>query len=423
MTAGLLLLVALAMLGMPLFTVLAGITFLLYRAEQIDAASVAIEMYRLAETPLLIAIPLFTFAGYLLAESRAPQRLVRVSRAALGWMPGGLAAVALVACAIFTAFTGASGVTIIAVGGLLLPTLLAERYAERFSYGLLTTSGSLGLLFPPSLPIIIYGYASGVSVDKLFAAGILPGILLLLLVALYSMRVAVRSGVQRHAFSWGELRAAAREAAWELPLPLVVVGGIYAGKVTVSEAATLTAIYSLFVEVVVYRDVRLRDLPRILTQSMVLVGGILIIIAVALALTNYFITAQLPNRIFEWSQQHVHSRPVFLLLLNVFLLLIGCLMDEFSAIIVVVPLIAPLAANYGIDPVHLGIIFLLNLEMSYSIPPVGLNLFIASLRFQRPVIDLYRASVPFLALYGVALLIVTYAPGLSLWLVRVLGVR
>jgi tripartite ATP-independent transporter DctM subunit len=422
-TAGLLGFVSLALVGMPLFAVLAGLTFVFYSAEGIAWSSVGVEMYRLAEAPLLIAIPMFTFAGYLLAESRAPQRLVTLSRAALGWMPGGLAVVALIACAIFTAFTGASGVTIIAVGGLLLPALLAERYSDRFAHGLLTTSGSLGLLFPPSLPIIIYGYVASVSVDKLFAAGVIPGILLVALLAIYAVRTAAAAGVPRQRFSWVELRRALRAAAWEVPLPLVVVGGIYTGRVTVTEAASLTAAYALLVEVLIYRDVRWRDLPRILTESMVLVGGILVIIGVALALTNYFITAEIPNRIFEWSQQHVHSRAVFLVLLNVFLLLIGCLMDEFSAIIVVVPLIAPVAAKYGIDPVHLGIIFLVNLEMSYSIPPVGLNLFIASLRFRRPVIDLYRASVPFLGLYLVALLLVTYVPALSLWLVGVLGVR
>lgn len=423
MTAGLLAIIGLALVGMPLFTVLAAMTFLFYRDAGIDAGSVAVEMYRLAEAPLLIAIPMFTFAGYLLAESRAPQRLVALSRAALGWMPGGLAVVALVACAIFTAFTGASGVTIIAVGGLLLPALLAERYTERFSYGLLTTSGSLGLLFPPSLPIIIYGYVAAVSVDKLFAAGVIPGILLVVLLTLYAMRSAVRSGVPRQRFSWGELRRMLRASAFEVPLPFVIIGGIYSGLVTVVEAASLTAVYALVVEVLIYRDIKPRDLVRILSESMVLVGGILIIIAVALALTNYFIDAEIPNHIFDWTQEHVHSKWGFLLLLNVFLLLIGCLMDEFSAIIVVVPLIVPVAEKYGIDPVHLGIIFLTNLEMSYSIPPVGLNLFIASLRFGRPVLDLYRASVPFLGLYLVVLLLVTYFPQLSLWLVHALGVR
>jgi tripartite ATP-independent transporter DctM subunit len=417
------LVVLFAALGTPLFAVLGALTLFLFHSGGIAWSSIAVEMYRLAEAPLLIAIPMFTFAGYLLAESRAPQRLVAVSRALLGWAPGGLAIVALVACALFTAFTGGSGVTIIAIGGLLLPALVAERYPERFSYGLLTTSGSLGLLFPPSLPIIIYGYVASVSVDRLFVAGVLPGVLIMVLLALYCGRSALRAGVPRRRFSWQELRTTLRATIWEAILPVVIVGGIYSGIVTVTEAASLTAAWAVFVEVFVYRDIKIRDLPRILSNSMVLVGGILVIIAVALALTNYLIDAEIPTRIFEWTQEHVHSRILFLLLLNAFLLLIGCLMDEFSAILVVVPLIAPVAQQYGIDPLHLGIIFLVNLEMSYSIPPVGINLFIASLRFKRPVLDLYRASVPFLGLYLVALLIITYVPALSLWLVRLFGVR
>jgi tripartite ATP-independent transporter DctM subunit len=422
-TGGILAVVLLALLGAPLFAVLAALTFLLYRAEGIDFGSIAVEMYRLAENPLLIAIPMFTFAGYLLAESQAPRRLVTVSRALLGWMPGGLAIVSLVACAVFTAFTGASGVTIIAVGGLLLPALLAERYSPRFAHGLLTTSGSLGLLFPPSLPIILFGFVAGVSIDKLFAAGAIPGILLLVLLGSYAARASFVARVPRQRFSWSALRSAARAAAWEIPLPIVVVAGIYSGKVTVTEAASLTAVYALFVEVFVYRDVKLRALPRVLTESMVLVGGILIILAVALALTNYFIAAEIPTRIFGWIQNYVHSRAVFLVLLNIFLLIVGCLMDIFSATLVVVPLIAPVAEAYGVDLVHLGIIFLTNLEIGYSTPPVGLNLFIASLRFERPIVDLYRASLPFLGLYLMALLLITYVPALSLWLVQVLGVR
>jgi len=366
---------------------------------------------------------MFTFAGYLLAESQAPRRLVTVSRALLGWMPGGLAIVSLVACAVFTAFTGASGVTIIAVGGLLLPALLAERYPPRFTYGLLTTSGSLGLLFPPSLPIILFGFVAGVSIDKLFAAGAIPGILLVVLLGAYAARASLVTGVPRQRFSWTAFRSAVREAAWEIPLPIVVVAGIYSGKVTVTEAASLTAVYALVVEVLVYRDVKLRALPRVLTESMVLVGGILLILAVALALTNYFIAAEIPLRLFDWIQNYIHSRAVFLVLLNVFLLIVGCLMDIFSATLVVVPLIAPVALAYGVDPVHLGIIFLTNLEIGYSTPPVGLNLFIASLRFERPIVELYRASLPFLGLYLLALMVITYVPALSLWLVEVLGVR
>jgi len=406
--------VLLALLGMPLFTVLAVIALLFFRGAGIDTAAVIIEMNRLATAPMLIAIPLFTFAGYLFAEAGSPRRLVRFSRAVLGWVPGGLALVALVACAVFTAFTGASGVTIIAMGGILMPALLAERYGERFTLGLLTTTGSLGLLFPPSLPVILYAYVAQVSVDKLFLAGLLPGLLLILMLGLYAARAA--RDVPRHRFTTGEVLAAARGAAWELPLPLAVLGGIYSGIVTITEAAALTALYALVVEVFIYHDITIRALPRIMKESTVLVGGILIILAAALGLTNYLIDAEVPYAIFDWMQRFVQSKLLFLLMLNLFLLVVGCLMDIFSALIVVVPLIVPIAQGYGVDLLHLGIIFLVNLEIGYSTPPVGLNLFIASFRFRRPVTELYHASLPFLLILLIALFIITYVPGLTLFL-------
>ena len=417
------LLVLAAFFGAPLFSIIAGATLFAFASQDIDTVSVAIEMYRMAEAPMLIAIPLFTFAGYLLSEGGAPRRLLRLSRALLGWMPGGLAVVSLVACAIFTAFTGASGVTVIAMGGLLLPALLAEKYSERFTFGLLTTSGSLGLLFPPSLPIILVAYVASVSVDQLFVAGIVPGTVLLLLLGTYAVQVARRDHLPRQRFSWRELAGAARAAAWEIPLPFVVLGGIYSGKVTVTEAASLTAMYALLAETLVYRDIRFGDLRRLFTESMVLVGGILIILGTALGLTNYLIDAEVPNSIFEWIQKWIGSRFVFLVLLNVFLLIVGCMMDIFSAILVVMPLILPVAKAYEVNPVHLGIIFLANLEIGYFTPPVGLNLFIGSFRFGKPVMELARASLPFLGLYILALLLITYVPALSLWLIHSFGVR
>jgi len=423
MTPGILGTILLALLGMPIFAVLALVSLVTYHSAGISASSITVEMYRLAEAPLLIAIPMFTFVGYLLAESGAPQRLVRLSQSLVGWLPGGLALVTLVACALFTAFTGASGVTIIALGGPLLPALLAQGYPEKFVDGLLTTSGSLGLLFPPSLPIILYGFIAGTSVDKLFAAGILPGLLLIVLLSTYAARVSIRHRVPRQRFEWAAVRASLREAAWEVPLPFLVVGGIYSGKITLNEAASLTAMYALIVEVLVYRNVKFRDLPRILTESMVLVGALLVIMAGAFALTNYFVTAEIPNRLFEWSQQYIHERLGFLILLNLFLLVVGCLMHIYEAILVVVPLIVPVAAQYGVDPVHLGIIFLTNLEIGYSFPPVGLNLFYASLRFGKPVLSLARAALPFLALYFIALAVITYWPALSLWLVGFVGAK
>ncbi len=408
-------LVLLALFGMPLFAVFGVLALFLFHAAGIDISSVAVSMYSIAGSPLLIAIPLFTLAGYLFAYSRAPDRLVRLSRA---FFPGGLAVVALVACAVFTAFTGASGVTIVAMGGLLMPALLADRYSNRFSLGLITASGSIGLLFPPSLPLIVYGYVAEVEVDKLFLAGMLPGLLLVSLLVLYSVRQGRREGVRTQRFSLHEATAAVRDAAWELPLPFIVLGGIYGGIFTVMEAAAVTALYALIVEVFIYRDISLRRLPAIIAESATLVGGILIIIMCSFGFVNYLIDAEVPMNILSWMQQYVTSKYTFLLILNVFLLVVGCLMDIFSALIVVVPLVAPVAVGFGVDPVHLGIIFLTNLEIGYLTPPVGLNLFISSYRFQQPVVKLYGASIPFLLLMLVALLIITYAPALSLVLVN-----
>ena len=403
------LLIVLALFGMPLFTVMGTIALALFHREGINISSVAVSMYTLAGSPLLVAIPLFTFAGYLFAHSRTPDRLVRLSRALF---PGGLAVVALVSCAVFTAFTGASGVTIIAMGGLLLPALLKDGYNRRFN---------LGLLFPPSLPLILYGYVATVSIDDLFLAGLLPGIFLVVVLSLYGLWRGRRDNVVRERMSFRKIASAMRDAAWEVPLPFLVLGGIYSGIITVMEAAALTALYALAVEVLIYRDIPLRKLPGIVQESMTLVGGILVILACALGLTNYLIDAQIPMQLLGWMQQYLTSKHVFLLLLNVFLLIVGCLMDIFSALIVVVPLIVPVATGFGVDPVHLGIIFLTNLEIGYLTPPVGLNLFISSYRFNEPVIALYTASVPFLLLLLAALFVITYLPAISLVLVRLAG--
>jgi len=410
------LLILLALFGMPLFAVLGAAALAAFHAADIDISAVSIAMYTLASSPLLIAIPLFTFAGYLFAHSGTPDRLVRLSRAVF---PGGLAVVALIACAIFTAFTGASGVTIVAMGGLLLPALMKDGYARRFGLGLVTASGSLGLLFPPSLPLILYGYVASVSIDSLFLAGIIPGALLVIALSAYGIYHGKKDGVVVNRFSWRAIRSAVRDAAWEIPLPFLVLGGIYGGVITVMEAAALTAVYALVVEVFIYRDIAVSKLPSIVVESMSLVGGILVILACALGLTNFLIDAEVPMRILEWMQQYVSNKYTFLLILNVFLLIVGCLMDIFSALIVVVPLIVPVALGFGIDPVHLGIIFLTNLEIGYLTPPVGLNLFISSYRFNEPVLHLYAASVPFLLILLAALLVITYFPALSLFLVNI----
>jgi tripartite ATP-independent transporter DctM subunit len=407
-------------LGLPLFLVLSGIAMVSFTAIDVGLSSVVIEMLRLAGSPLLVAIPVFTFAGAVFAEGGASGRLVALSREWLGWLPGGMAVVALLTCALFTAFTGASGVTIVAVGGLLLPALARSGYPERYSLGLLTTSGSLGLLFPPSLPMIIYAYVAGVAVDDLFIAGVVPGLLLVALLAIHGARRAGVAQVTRSPFRWDRALRALREAAWEIPLPFVVLGGIYSGRVTVTEAATLTAAYAIVVEAGIYRDVPLRRLPALAGESMVLVAGILAILAAAFGLTNYLIDAEVPMRLLEWMQGAFTSRIMFLLALNLFLLIVGSLMDIFSALIVVVPLIVPVAEGYGVSLVHLGIIFLANLEIGYSTPPIGLNLFIASYRFGRSVVELYRASLPFLGILLIALALITYVPQLSLFLLSVI---
>ena len=410
--------IALALLGTPLFIIISASALLSFYLVGIDSSIVTIEMYRMANTPMLIAIPLFAFAGYVLAESGAPNRLVRLSQALLGWLPGGLAIVVILACTLFTAFTGASGVTIIALGGLLFPALMSEKYSEKFSLGLVTSSGSLGLLLLPSLPLILYGVVTKTDIDQLFRAGIVPCILLVLLLSLYSVYKGLEAKVPSSRITLREVINAIWAAKWELPLPIVVLGGIYSGYIAISEAAAITAFCVVVVEVAIYREVRLRDLPRIMQKSMVLVGGILIILGAALAFTNYLIDAEVPMKILNLLKVHIQSKLAFLIMLNIFLLVVGCMIDIFSAIFVVVPLISPIAQAYGIHPVHLGIIFLVNLGIGYSTPPVGMNLFIASFRFDRPVLKLYVASLPFLAILLFALMIITYVPSLSLFLVK-----
>lgn len=408
--------------GAPLFIIMGGLALILFTAAGIDTQAVIIEMYRLASAPTLIAIPLFTLAGYLLAESNSPRRMVELYRALLGWLPGGLAIVSFIACAFFTAFTGASGVTIIALGGLLYPILISERYSEKFTLGLLTTGGSLGLLFPPSLPLILYAMISQVNVDALFLAGIVPGMLLILLLSTYSIISGKKFNLPRQPFGIGRAKRAFIDAVWIIPLPLMILIGIYGGFFTASEAAAIAVIYVLFIEVFIYKDINLwRDVPRIAANSMILVGGVLIILGCALGLTNYLVDEQVPMKIIDVMRQYITNKFIFLALLNVFLLIIGCLMDIFSATIVVVPLIAPIAKEFGVNPIHLGIIFLTNLEIGYSTPPVGMNLFISSFRFKKPISQLYSASLPFIGVLLIALLIITYVPDLSLWLVGLFG--
>ncbi len=416
--------VLIALLGAPLFTIIGAIAMLSFNSEGIETSAVMVELYRICSNPTLVAIPLFTFAGYVLAESKTPQRLVNLARAFFGSFSGGLSVVALVTCAVFTAFTGASGVTIVALGGLLFPILLKEHYPEKFSLGLITTSGSLGLLFPPSLPIILYSVTAKLSIDQLFAAGLIPGILLVVILAAYGIRQGKKAKVPTTPFLWANVKSAVREAIWEIPLPFIVIGGIYTGTFTATEAAAITAFYVFVVEVFVYRDLNLfRDVPRVMRESMVLVGAILMIIGTAMGLTNYLVDNEVPLKLFEFTKTFISSATMFLVVLNLFLIVVGMMMDVFSAIIIVVPLIIPIATAYGVDPIHLGVIFLTNLEIGYLTPPVGLNLFISSIRFQKPVFTIVRATLPYIGILLVALLLITYVPSISLWLVEALGVK
>ncbi len=414
------LLILVAFSGAPLFLVISAGALLCLHSLGVDLSAVIIEMYRLAASPILIALLLFAFAGYVLGESQASRRLVRLSAAIMGRAPGGLAIVSLITCSFFTALTGASGITIVALGGLMLPALIADKYPEKFSLGLLTTCGSLGLLFPPSLPLIIYAMVADINTADLFLAGVLPGVLMLVLLSLYGMVQGIRCGTTgaHDNFSFREILAALREALWEILLPVVVLGGIFSGYLALSEAAAITAIYVLFVEMAIHREIKIKDLPSTIMKTVMMVGAIVVILGASLAFNSFLIDQQVPNKILSFMRAHVESKVAFLFILNLFLLGVGCVLNIFSALVIVVPLIVPIAKSYGVDLLHLGIIFLTNLQIGYSLPPIGMDLLIASLRFEKSVIYLYYASLPFIAILLVALAIITFFPPLSLLLVK-----
>lgn len=410
------------LLGLPIFAALAGLAIVLFWCSFEPVAAVPLAAYQLTAKPMLPAIPLFTMAGYILAEGGSCQRLVRVFRALVGWLPGGLAIVTVAVFAFFTSFTGASGVTILSLGGLLLPVLIRSKYPSRFSIGLVTTSGSIGLLFPPSLPVILYGVYSQTAIDELFIGGLLPGLLLVLLVSAWGFRQGLITGAGSQRLRFGEMFSAMWEAKWELLLPVMVVAGVFGGFMTLVETAALTVVYTLVVEGVIYNDLSVRrDFPRIAVECATLVGGVLVILGAAMGFTNYLIDAGIPEALVTWVKGAIQSPLAFLLVLNLFLLVVGCLMDIYSAILVVVPLIVPIGAAFGIHPVHLGVIFLTNLELGYMTPPVGINLFLAAYRFNRPLWQIVRATIPFLIIRIGGVLLISYVPWISLGLLAWLG--
>jgi len=415
------LITASALAGLPLFIVILAAAMLGFYSADVPLTVIAIELYRLIDTPMLLALPLFTFSGYVLAESGLSSRLVRFTSIVMGWMPAGLAVVSFFVCAFFTAFTGASGVTIVAVGALIFPALLAGGYGERYSLGLVTTSGSLGLLLAPSLPLILYGVIAQqmdlptpFSLRDLFLAGAIPALLMILSLSVYSIWATKDLPLIREKFERAQVLSQFKELRWDIPLPFIVLGGIYSGFFAVSEAAAVTAAYVLLVYVCVKKEINFFSVPRIVKESMMMVGGILLILGVSLAFTNFLIDAEVPQALFSWISEFIESKFAFLLLLNVVLLLLGAILDIFSALVIMVPLILPLALSFGVDPVHLGIIFLANMQIGYFTPPIGMNLFIASYRFKKPISEIYRATLPFMGVLLVVLALITYVPEISL---------
>ena len=419
------LIILMALGGAPLFAVILGAATLGFYTSEIDLAIIPIEVYRIVDTPLLVALPLFTFMGYLLSESNTSTRLVNLIQSVFGFLPSGLAIVGFLVCALFTALTGASGVTIVALGALLLPALQQGRFSEKFSTGLVTTSGSLGLLLFPSVPLILYGVIAQqldvgepFSIIDLFVAGIIPLILMLGMLIGYTLWLHRGGEIPTETFRFSKIRDALFDARWEIPLPILLFGGVAYGVFAISEAAAVSVVYVIISQVFLYKDISVRQLPEIATKSMVMVGGILLILGIALAFTSFLVDAEVPQRLFDFIQNYIESPITFLLMLNIFLLALGALLDIFAAIVIMVPILLPIAAGFGIHPVHLGIIFLANMQIGYFTPPVGMNLFIASYRFKKPLTELYASTFPFLAIMLVALLVITYVPFLSLWAIE-----
>ncbi len=421
------LILAALVLGTPVFVAMAALALFFFFRDGLPVTAVTAEVYRLISSPTLPAIPLLTACGYVLAESDASLRLLRFFKSLLGWMPGGLAVIVIAVCALFTTFTGGSGITVIAIGGLVLPMLVKDGYPEGFSLGLVTAAGSLGLLFPPSLPVILYSVVASVGetsvpADSLYLAGLVPGLLLVVLAAAYGIYTGTRVSAGRQAFSWKEAVAATWDAKWELGLPIFVVGLFASGTASMVETAAAAVAYAVIVECFITRDIRFfTGLPGVLLRSASLMGAVLILLSIAMGLTSYLVDAQIPAFLLEWVKTHIHSQVAFLLALNVLLLVLGSVLEIYSAIIILAPLVVPMGNAFGVDPVHLGVIFLANLELGFLFPPMGLNLFLSSSRFGMPLPKLYRHVVPFLVILGVDVLLITYIPWMSLGILRLLG--
>ncbi len=401
--------------GAPIFIGLGGLAILFFWRDWTPLSAIPAEAYRIVVSPTLPTIPLFTLAGYLLAESNASERLVKLFRAAFGWIPGGTPVVLVLLCGFFTALTGGSGVTILALGGLLMPLLIKEGYSKLFSLGLITVAGSLGLLFPPSLPLIIYGVTAGVSVKAIFLAGIVPGLIRISMIGGWAVWQGKVQAVKRHSLKWADIKSSLWEAKWEAVIPVFILFGIFGGFTTLVETAAMTAVYVIIIEVFVHKDLEWSNMKTIILDCATLIGGVLIILGVAMGLTSYLVDAQIPLHLLEWVKSTIESKILFLLMLNIFLLAVGCMMDIFSAIIIVVPLITPLGAYFGIDPVHLAIIFIANLELGFLTPPVGINLFLSAYRFEEDMPTIYKSTLPFFIVMLVSVLAITYIPILSTW--------
>ncbi len=404
--------------GAPIFVGMGGLAILFFWQDYTPLSAISAETYRIVVSPTLSTIPLFTLAGYILAESKASERLVRLFRALFGWIPGGTPIVLVLLCGFFTALTGGSGVTILALGGLLFPLLMKEGYSKHFSLGLITVAGSLGLLFPPSLPLIIYGVTAAVSVKAILLAGIIPGFLRLAMVGGWAVWQGEAQHVKRHQFNLSKIKESIIETKWEAMIPFLILFGIFGGFTTLVETAAMTVVYVFIIEVFVFKDLKSKDLRRIILDCATLIGGVLIILGVAMGLTSYLVDAQIPFKLLAWVQTFISSKFVFLLMLNIFLLIVGCMMDIFSAIIIVVPLITPLGAYFGIDPVHLAIIFIANLELGFLTPPVGINLFLSAYRFDENMPTIYKSTLPFFMVMLLSVLAITYIPILSTWAVN-----